>query len=635
MKKKTIVLCNFPRFNKEIWLPILWTQAKTYYEKHGKHVDEWFWHPAYFDVYSAEYTEEIKQKLLEAKPDIFAISLYVWNYQLSHEIAEWVKVQFPKCLIITGGPHQYFKHDINWFKNYPYIDASLPGECYGELAFQEILDNYDNGKVDWKKVTDIRYPKGKTRQIATSPISMARSAKKYFDYNWAASAEQLHELKKYVDYQQKRFPRSHLLAMLETTRGCPYGCSYCDWGGGINTTVVKKDFETVIKDIDALANFHLHLLYICDANFGVFGDRDVNIVKYLVDARMSSGYEFQVLYGGFAKTENKLGYIKQIVELDVTNKLSHGDELKLSLQSIDPEVLRNIDRVNIPLEKQLAVFNPIAVNNRMPLYVEVIMGLPGMNLKKFYHECDVFGSHNLSMMWFHWILMPETPAYARSYQDKFGIKYLTKNNGWQQNEEISKYEVVVETNSYSSTDYLQMLLSTSLYNLFVQGGYYNDTISWITKKYNYGIGSIIRDIYEEYYLQDENCKEFRTQAFKDWDSVLHDQDRPCVFKIGDKIIYGGWYFIALAFLQNKQFTFNLEKWLQKTYHIPNSILKSDREKNIHSGNFGKKNFSIVATNYKKNIDGTTVDSMINLYRLYRHSGNIARGTRKLFGIIPL
>jgi putative methyltransferase len=642
--KKTIVVCNFPRFVDTLWMPILWTQAKTYYERNGDKVDEWYWHPSYFDIYSVEYIDEIKSLLLEAKPDVFAISLYVWNYSLSHQVAEWVKTQFPKCLIISGGPHQYFKHDQEWFKKHWYLDASLPGECYGELAFKEILDNYDDdGVVDWTKVTDIRYPKGKTRRIATSPLSMARSYKKSYDYDWAASEAQLEGLKLFADYKNKVFPKSHLLAMIETTRGCPYGCTYCDWGGGTSTTVIKKDLETVKRDVDALANFHLQLVYICDANFGVFGDRDVNIIKYIASKRMISGYDFQVLYGGFAKTENKLEYIRQIVEFDVDHKLSHTDEIKLSLQTIDPEILKNIDRVNIPLDKQLEVYKPIAANNRIPFYVEIIMGLPGMTLDKFYYECDVFGENNLSMMWFHWVLMPETPAYDRSYKDKFGLRSIVKTNGWQQGEATSHYEVVVEAKSYTNRDYLQMLLSTSMYNLIVQGGYYKNTLDWVVKNHNLGIGGIMRDMYDNFYMQSSHCRQWREQLFAEWDNILIDQDQPCVFTIDGKEVFGGWYFIAIAFLYHDQFTTNLMNWLQNKYDIPQHIINSDTELTIHNGNFDTTmRNGIVVTDFRKKITrnksftGGNLESVIDfLYRLYRDSGNISRAKKRLFGLIPL
>lgn len=636
MKKKTIVICNFSRFNKEIWFPILWTQAKTYYEKHGKRVDEWEWYPSYCDVYSIEHEESIKKVLLEAQPDIFAISLYVWNYKASHKIAKWVKETWPNCIVITGGPHQYFKHDLNWFREHPHIDASLPGECYGELCFQEIMDNYDNGKVDWNQITDIRYPVGKARLIGTSSLSMSKSNKKSYDYNWAAAEEQLEELKKFEKYKQEHFPNSKLLGMVETTRGCPYGCTYCDWGGGINTSVIKKDVDIVKRDVDALSNFHLHLLYICDANFGIFGARDLEIIKYIAKSRMVSGMAFKVWYGGFAKTENKLDYVRQIVEVDLNNQLSQGNEVKLSIQTLDPEILKNIDRVSIPYEKQLAVFEPIATNKKIPFYGEIILGLPGMTLDKFYYEMDVFGSTYFSIQWYGWILMPETPAYARDYRERFGLKTVIKNNGWFLDEYESQYEMVVASSSYTTENYMQMVLSSSMYNLLVQGGYYKNTIEWIKKTYDIPVGKLVRDIYEEFFLKDDSMQEFRDHAISSWDNILLDSDIPCSIVLDNTPVYGGWYFVALAFLEHERFSIPLMRWLKSSYQVPRQIIKSDHEIAVHKNNFQKtirNGFNFV--NCKKDIPSKDVNAIINLFRLYRHSGKIFTGTKRFLGVIPL
>ena len=281
--KKTIVVTSFPRFSNQLWLPVLWASAKTYYERNGKHVNDWNWFPCYADVYSDEYFDQIKELLLEAKPDIFAMSLYVWNYKLSHKVAEWVKTTFPKCLVISGGPHQYFKHDMNWFKDNWYIDASLPGDSYGEICFKEILDNYQDGTVDWNEVTDIRYPAGKNRTVVSSVKTMTRADKKYYDYDYSPYTEQSSHIQKFVEYQQEKFPRAVLLGLLETTRGCPYGCTYCDWGGGTSTTVIKRSLENVTRDIDSLRNFYLGFLYIGDANFGIFEDRDIAIIKHITN----------------------------------------------------------------------------------------------------------------------------------------------------------------------------------------------------------------------------------------------------------------------------------------------------------------------------------------------------------------
>jgi len=616
VNEKTIVICNFPRFSSEIWLPTLWAQAKTYYEMFGQRKDEWQWHPCYIDCYSTEHIAEIQKELLQAKPDVFAISLYVWNFRLAHEIAAWVKKTFPRCIVVSGGPHQYLKHDMEWFKKHPYLDASHLSDCYGELFFKELLDLYDDGQVDWPQLTDTRYPTGRSRHMGYSKTSMSKIERKSFQFDWSAYTAQYLELKKFESHKQQHFPQSLLLSVLETTRGCPYGCTYCDWGGGIGTTVIQKSPHTVNKDIDALCNFDLTYLYLADANFGIFGQRDVDIIHYLVDQKKKTKAQFKVGYGGFAKTENRLNYIKQIVEADINNSLSNNKELKISLQTIDTEILNNIDRKNIDLDKQLEIFQPIALNTKLPLYVEIIMGLPGMTLDKFYHELGVFGQRSLSIQWFEWILLPEAPAYSKDYRDKWGIKTTIKSNGWSYPESHAHHEIVVGTKSYTEFDYLEMLLSSSLYNLFVQGGYYKNTIDYLLQHYDIDHGNFIKNIYQNFFMRE--CIEEKDQVLAQWKKILDDNTQDCTFNINGEKIYGGYYFIAQVFL-NPKFEEALTDWIDINYNIQFDTQKKDINQYIS-----------IKRNKKMNIH-----DIISIFRLFQDTGKIMQGKKKLLGIFNI
>lgn len=628
MNKKTLVICNFPRFSTEIWLPHLWASAKTYYEQYGQRQSEWEWAPCTMDLYDSDYKDKIKELLLANPPTVFAISLYVWNYTLAHEMAEWVKTTWPKCIVISGGPHQYFKHDLNWFKEHWYLDASLPGECYGELCFKELLDNYDDTTytVKWNQVTDVKYA-SKSRNILSSTKSMSRGDKKLFEYDWSPIQAQIGELKKYTQNREQLMPKSMLLGILETTRGCPYGCTYCDWGGGIGTTVIQKSVDAVKKDVDAVTQFDLTYLYLADANFGIFGLRDIEIIKHIVDRKKELRATFKMGYGGFAKTENRLEYIKQILEIDIENNLSHNKEIKLSLQTLDDTILDNIDRKNVPFEKQLAVFEPIARNTKLPLYVEIIMGLPGMTLDKFYHELDVFGNHGLSVQWFEWILLPEAPSYGTEYRNKWGIKTVVKTNGWSYPESHAQHEIVVGSASYTTDDYLEMLLSTSLYNLFVQGGYYKDTIDWIRINYKLGHGEIIQDIFNNFFTQ----KGQYTQVRDRWQSILNDITLDCTFDVMGNRIYGGYYFVALAFL-DETFQQDMMGYMTVQYNIPDSVINKEYKLYINKTNIGKsQRQGLYRISFKKT-KKYNIDSLISMYKLFLDTGNIMRGEKQLLGV---
>ena len=630
--KKNIVICNFPRFSGEIWIPFLWAQAKTYYELYGSRTDEWNWHPCYADVYSSEYKEQIKELLKNSNPDIFAISLYVWNYTLAHEIAAWVKSIWPKCIVISGGPHQYFKHNINWFKEHPHLDASLPGDCYGEQCFLEVLDNYDDASatIDWNKITDMYYP-SKSRMVLSNKISMSRAERKVYKFDWSSFDAQLEHLKDFANFQKRHFPNSMLLSVLETTRGCPYGCTYCDWGGGTSTTVLQKSLPTVKKDIDSLMHFDLTYIYLADANFGIFGQRDVDIMQYVAYQKIKTRQWFGVGFGGYAKTENKLEYIRDILAIDIDNNISMTKELKLSMQTLDDQVLENIDRKNIDLDKQLEVYTPLSQNKKLPLYVEMIMGLPGISLDKYYYELDVLGERHLSVQWFEWILLPETPAYANAYRQQYGIETIIKKKGWAVKEEGSEREVVVGCKSFTKWDYLQMILSNSLYHLFVLGGFQKNTVDWIRATHKLGYGQISRDIYENFFMQHEYKNNVRAR----WKEILNDSDLPCVFDVNNQSVYGAYYFVALVFT-DPIFANNLIEYLQSKYSVPADIILAEKNLNINADNYGKTVINgLYTVNYKKAISfqKDDVHSLIGAFRTYIDAGNTMRGRKKLFGLI--
>lgn len=616
---RTIVVYSPSRFDNEVWLPALWCQAKTYYEKHGKKQDQWHWASCQADIWSNDF-EKIKLILGHAEPDVFAVSLYVWNYAMGHRVAEWVKQRWPRCFVITGGPHQYFKHDVNWFQNHPYIDASLPGDCYGELCIQQLLDNLDeHGNLDYNTVSDLCYPQGKSKLPTYSKQRSTVSIKKSFDYNWPSFADQKVYIDNFVNYAKSNVHDCKILSILETTRGCPYGCVYCDWGGGINTAVIKKDIELVQQDLKLLCSYDLKYLYIADANLGIFGDRDVEIIKNLVNYRAQYQTNIKIGYGGFAKTPNKLSYIKQILELDVANHLSNSKEIKISMQSLDEGVLKNIDRKNIDLESQLREFEPLAKKQKLPLYVEMILGLPGQTLEKFYRELDILGKNKLSVMWFEWLLLPEAPAYDREYQEKFSLNTVTKKKGWAWNESNSERNIVIQTFSYTSRDYLEMLLSSSLYHMFVQGGLYRDSFNWIQQQ-GISTGQIIQTVYQHL------SKNF---DFTDqWRKILTDSDKSCHFTLPDaRTVYVGYYFAMLAFVDSTKFLSLLDQCFEENFNCSKKILQQDRQRTITLDNANTKTWRLDYTVAPPGVD--VVDAVLKQFVNYSNSRQILRAKNRL------
>lgn len=528
-QKKNIHIVSFQGYSNP-FLPILWPSSKTYYEKYGKYIDTYQWIPPFYET-QFHTKEQVKEALLENPPDFFGVSLYVWNFELSMDICEWVKETFPNCIIVTGGPHQYFKHNPEWFRKYDFIDASLPSEIYGEWAIADILDNWNHktNKVDWTKVEQIVFPTNDRSVFVKSPKA---SYKRDFKWDYAPFKEQKPFLDEYInriyeassvpvnrnkglfslikrkddeDHMKKSVPMIHW--KLETTRGCPYACTFCDWGGGTMSKVIVKDLKYVKEDIDVITKYGIATIYVCDANFGINGDRDVEVVDYIAQKKRENPKRYlYVHYGGYAKTNKHFDTLKKIFTIEAENDLSYL--YKTSVQSTDPETLANIKRTDLREDEHWQLADWLRDSYGYETHVEIIVGLPGMTLEKWYNEFDECYKHGAEFRAYEWHLLPESEAFNKEYREKYGLrtaKKIMSESKWH-----IPAEVVVGANSYTNEEYQKMWLSHCIYLLLWRGGIYAETVKDLVHNKGMRFGQFIRKLTEDFYprLRQTNLEKF-------------------------------------------------------------------------------------------------------------------------------
>lgn len=475
--KKNILLFN-PSFSaSNMYLPYFWASAKTYYEHKGKCVDDYNWPTPLFNFYNN--LEQIKTFIRNNPPAVFGISLYVWNYSLTMEIAAWVKETYPNCIVISGGPHQYFKHEATWFKDNPYLDASLAGDEYGELTLCDILDNLDD--LNWNNVHAVVYP-NKTKKLLLTSTKTAN--KRDFWWEYSAYASQYHDIANYVIAMHHYNNKYSAQGLLETTRGCPYGCTFCDWGGGTSTKIIAHDLKYVRQDIECLAQLNPEGVYICDANLGILKDRDVSVMQYIADLKKKHANLFSLYYGGYAKTAEAIPYIKKILKIEAEHQLMRSMTYKLSLQTLDAETLSNIDRTDVSFDQYQKLSQEMQSTHGYDAYAEIIAGLPGITPNKFYHEINVLSKENIGIAYYDWYLLPETPSYTDAYRQKHNIQTVKKQYN---NKQSRAAEIVVSTYSYSADEFKEMHISYAWYRAFWSAGFLvgiiNEPLGNFTQKF--------------------------------------------------------------------------------------------------------------------------------------------------------
>src|SRR5690606_35936932 len=76
---------------------------------------------------------------------------------------------------------------------------------------------------------------------------------------------------------------------IETNRGCPYGCTFCDWGSSTLSRIRKFSIDRVAAEIEWAASHGVAAIDITDANFGIMS-RDVEIARIIADIKRRTGF---------------------------------------------------------------------------------------------------------------------------------------------------------------------------------------------------------------------------------------------------------------------------------------------------------------------------------------------------------
>jgi radical SAM superfamily enzyme YgiQ (UPF0313 family) len=333
----------------------------------------------------AEYLKQI------TNPDVFAISTYVWNWDISRELARAVKLRWPDCLIVMGGPQVPAKKQ--WLQDNRDI-CDLIVTYAGERAFAELLngnytapgilsvDSYSPPKPD-KIVDDIPSP-----YLSGLMDSLMKPGKQYS-------------------------------AIIETNRGCPYACTFCDQEAIYYNKIAKFNYDRVIAEIDWVSDHKIDFLYFADSNVGIF-DRDIDFIKYVAKCKNEKGFPRQIDYSTAKQQPERIVELGRILNQEA--KIKRG--VTIALQSMNPATLKAIKRINIAntkLEQMVSAYNNAGVDN----YCELIVGLPEETLDTWIAGIgkilELGSDHALTV---HPLsIVPNTPFSDPEYKDKYGLQY--------------------------------------------------------------------------------------------------------------------------------------------------------------------------------------------------------------------
>lgn len=284
----------------------------------------------------------IIKDIYELNPDKIIFSTYIWNKEYVVEIVRELKKVLPNVEIILGGPEVSYKWE-KFMANMPEVNALLLGE--GEKVILNFLTKKD------KKALGVVYREnGEIIFNGIEPIIENLDIVPFPYEDW-----ELEDRTKIFYY--------------ESSRGCPFSCSYCL--SSIDKTVRYYSLDRVKKDLKRFLDSPIKLLKFVDRTFNLKKERYMEIWKFLLENyREGITFHFEINANIFDDET-----------LDFLEKVPKGYfQFEIGVQSINPETMVTIKRNNI-LDK--LAYNVRRISRNIHLHLDLIAGLP-------YETYDIF-----------------------------------------------------------------------------------------------------------------------------------------------------------------------------------------------------------------------------------------------------
>jgi radical SAM superfamily enzyme YgiQ (UPF0313 family) len=422
-----------------------------------------------------------------ATNNIVVFSTYVWNRQYNYTLAAKIKSINPDIITIFGGP-EISVCDPNIFIKHPFMDYVVKKE--GELIFLSLLLHIVNSNEP--------IPSGVLINKNSQLIDTGEG-ERIFDLSILASPY----LTGVFDQLVSENTNVAWAATLETNRGCPYQCTFCDWGSLTYNKVRQFPIEKVYAELEWIGKY-CDGVYNADANFGMFIDRDQLIVDKIIEVHKNS-LGINYFFTNWAKNQKS-----DVVELikkfnNETDIISNG--LTVSVQSMTTKVLDIIKRTNLKQHRIQEIFD-LAKENNIRVYTELILGLPGETAESFmnsvfeiieygnHHGIDIFQCQLLENAELTRIQKEIYNIETKHWSDYVSPLQQTFNN---ENCELTEtVAVTIETDTLPKNKMLEVLSWTSFMTMFHFYGFSTQLSRFLRKYTGESYNNFYRKLYQEY-----------------------------------------------------------------------------------------------------------------------------------------
>lgn len=318
---------------------------KSYAKKYEDHIEL-----AEFTI--NHYTDYIIQEIYKKKPDVLALSCYIWNIEMVEEVMVELHKLLPNMKIWLGGPEVSYDAKER-MQRLPYLTGIMIGE--GEETFLQLMEYYVDGHGKLEDIKGIAYRESLSEggEIKLTPFREQLDLSTVpFPY------ENIEEFKNKIIYY-------------ESSRGCPYSCSYCL--SSIDKKVRLRNIDLVLRELKVFIDNKVPQVKFVDRTFNCNRAHSLAIWRFIHENDNGiTNFHFEI--SADILTED---------ELEVLASMRPGlVQLEIGVQSTNEETIHAINR-KMDLDKLRRAVDRVNAGLNIHQHLDLIAGLPYEGYESF------------------------------------------------------------------------------------------------------------------------------------------------------------------------------------------------------------------------------------------------------------
>ena len=411
----------------------------------------------------AEYTinqqeDEILKDLYRKKPEILCFSCYIWNISFIKELIRNVKKILPDTVIWAGGPEVSYDAE-QFLEEMPEVFGVMCGE--GEETFRELTQYYVNLERNTEKGTELEkidgivFRKGKEIQ-KTAPRAILDMDTLVFPYQ---DMELFH----------------HRIIYYESSRGCPFSCSYCL--SSIDKKLRFRSLDLVLDELQFFLDNQVPQVKFVDRTFNCKKEHALEIWRYIQEHdNQVTNFHFEI--AADLLTEEEIALIHTMRPGLI--------QLEIGVQSTNEDTIREIRR-KTSFEKISQKVRQVQAGKNVHQHLDLIAGLPLEGYDSFRKSFDdVYGLRPQQLQL--GFLKVLKGSYMYEKREEYGCVYKQRE----------PYEVL-STNWLSYGEICRLKGIEDMVEVYYNSGQFTRTIEALEKEFSdaFAMYEALADFYEK------------------------------------------------------------------------------------------------------------------------------------------